>query len=210
MSSGPPIRRRRKDERPDEIVEAGFQAFAESGFHGTTLDDVAKRAGITKGTIYLYFDSKQALFEAAVQSRSGPLLGEVEGLVNGWDSSMEALLRLMIQTMHAAINSGELKHVFRIMIAEGERFPELTKFHYENFVSKFDAILEQVLSRGIATGEFRDTPVNRTPMLVMSPGLMTLIWRMTFHPYKNISPREFLDGHLDLVLNGLRAGGQDA
>ncbi|MEL6422477.1 MAG: TetR/AcrR family transcriptional regulator [Pseudomonadota bacterium] len=167
MSSGPPIRQRRKDDRPDEIIEAGFQAFAESGFHGTTLDDVAKRAGITKGTIYLYFDNKQALFEAAVQSPSGLLLGEVEELVDGWDSSMEALLRLMIQTIHAAINSGEIKHVFCIVIGEGERFPELTKFHYENFVSKFDAMLEHVVSCGIATGEFRDTPVTLTPMLVM-------------------------------------------
>lgn len=202
-------RRRRKDARPSEIIEAGFQEFSENGFVGTRLDDVAARAGIAKGTLYLYFNNKEALFEAAVRSRITPLLGRITRLVEFYPGPTRFLLRILFRLMHRQIAAGELQTIMRIMIAEGHRFPELTKFYYEEFMSKMMALLETIVARGVKRGELRAGAATDLPFVIISPGVMAAIWSMTFQPHHKIPADKFIDAHIDLVMNGISAKKED-
>ncbi len=189
--------------RDSEILSAGFQEFAEKGFDGARLDQVAARAGIAKGTLYLYYENKEALFEAAVRSRISPILGKVTRLVDFYPGPTRLLLRVMFRFMYRQIEKGDMRTVMRIMIAEGERFPSLTEFYYREFISQMLKVLEKIIDKGVASGELRDGAATRLPMVVIAPGIMASIWQMVFQPYHPIELDEFLEAHIDLIMNGI-------
>jgi AcrR family transcriptional regulator len=196
-------RRRRKEARPAELIEAGLQEFARHGFAATRLEDVARRAGVAKGTIYVYFKDKEALFLAAVRSRVTPVFAEITGFVDAFPGTTRDLLQLLIGTVHRQLVGSDLKVLMRIIIAEGERFPVLTEHYYGEIISKGRALLERIVARGIARGEVREGPLADLPLVVMAPAIMAAIWRMTFDRYAPISSEAFLAAHLDLVFHGL-------
>jgi AcrR family transcriptional regulator len=198
-----PPRRRRKEARPAELIEAGLQEFALHGFATARLDDVARRAGVAKGTIYRYFPDKEALFLAAVRSRVTPVFDEMAGFVDAFPGSTRDLLTLIIETIHRHLVGSDLRVLVRIIIGEGERFPALTELYYRETISKGRALLERVVSRGIARGEVREGAAADLPVVIVAPALMAAIWRMTFDRHAPISREAFLAAHLDLVLNGL-------
>jgi AcrR family transcriptional regulator len=200
----PKVRRRRKDARPAELLAAGFAEFAEKGFLATRLEDVALRAGVAKGTIYLYYDSKEALFEAAVRARILPLLGEAGQIVDAFDGPADELLGHVFKAAYARIADPETQTLFRIMIGEGHRFPALLEFYHTEFISKMLALLRRIIERGIRRGEFRRGAATELPLVVMAPGLMAAIWQMTFSSLQPISLQHFEAAHLDLILNGLK------
>ena len=197
-------RRRRKDARPGEIIEAGIQEFSVNGFDATRLDDVAKRAGIAKGTIYRYFDSKEALFEAAVRSRLMPTLDHLETMLETFPGSSEDLLKLIFRQVHTQIVQSNARLLLRIIVAEGARFPAITEFYYRDLVSKGERVLQLIVDRGIARGEFSAGPVLKVPVVLMAPAIVAAFWRLTFEPYHKIEAGDFLDAHIDVVLNGIR------
>jgi AcrR family transcriptional regulator len=207
VAEGPRPRRRRKEARPAEIIEAGLLEFAEKGFAAARLEDVAARAGIAKGTIYRYFESKEALFEAALLSRVTPVLDGVEAAVDAFPGSSEDLLRLLITRIHGELVGSDLHVLLRVIIADGSRFPTISEAYYRRILSKGRALLRRIVERGIARGEFRDGAAAELPMVAIAPALMAAVWRMTFERYDSIPPERFLDAHLDLVLNGLRRRG---
>ncbi len=200
----PRPRRRRKEARPAEIVEAGLLEFADKGFAAARLEDVATRAGIAKGTIYRYFESKEALFEAALLSRAMPVLDGVEAAVDTFPGSSEDLLRLLITRIHAELVGSDLHILLRVIIADGVRFPAISEAYYHRILSKGRALLRRIVERGVARGEFEAGAAADLPMVAIAPALMAAIWRMTFDRYDPIVPERFLAAHLDLVLNGLR------
>ena len=201
--------RPRRRGRDAEILNAGFQEFAEKGFDGARLDEVAARAGIAKGTLYLYYESKEALFEAAVRSRISPILGKVTRLVDFYPGPTRFLLRMIFRVMYRQIEKGDMRTVMRIMIAEGERFPSLTEFYYREFISNIMQVLEKIIERGVQRGELRDGAATRLPMVVIAPGIMASIWQMTFQPYRPIELNDFLEAHVDLVMHGISAASGD-
>lgn len=197
------VRRRRKEARPVELVEAGLQEFATHGFAAARLDDVARRAGVVKGTIYRYFPDKEALFLAAVRSRITPVFDEISGFVDAFPGSTRDLLTLILETIHRQLVNSELRVLVRIIIAEGERFPALTELYYRETVAKGRALLERVVARGVARGEVRGGAAADLPIVIVAPAVMAAIWRMTFDRHAPISGEAFLAAHLDLVFNGL-------
>lgn len=196
-------RRRRKDARPAEIIEAGLAEFAENGFAATRLEDVAARAGVVKGTIYRYFENKEALFRAAVHSRVVPALDEVDGLIDGFPGSSEALLTSILGTLYRRLVAGDLPLLIKIIVAEGARFPDIPAYYHEVTVSKAQRILGRVVARGVASGEFRAGAVADLPLVLMGPALMAALWRTTFEPIQPIPLDQFLAAHVELVLRGL-------
>jgi len=207
QGAGKPKRGRpRKAERPDEILQAGFSEFAEKGFHATHLDSVAARAGIAKGTLYLYYDSKEALFEAAVRSRILPILDKAVGLVDFYPGPTRFLLRMMFKMMYRRIADDEVRTIMRIVIAEGDRFPALTEFYYREFIARMIAVFAKIVERGIRRGELRDSAATRLPQVLIAPGIMAAIWQMTFQPYQPIALDDFLEAHIDLIMNGIGTG----
>jgi AcrR family transcriptional regulator len=198
-------RRRRKEDRPPEIVRAALAEFAEKGFAATKLDDVARRAGISKGTIYLYFADKDALFEAVVRETIGPVLDRVQHLSEAPPSSMEALVRAIVATVYRELVDTERRQIMRMMIAEAGRFPQLAEFYYRETVARGKAVLAAALARGVASGEFRDGPAARQPEVVLGPAIMAAVWKMLFDRLDPLDVDRFMAAHLDLVLNGLKA-----
>lgn len=200
-------RRRRKDARPAELLDAAFQEFAEKGFRGTRLEDVAARAGVVKGTIYLYYENKTALFEAAVRSRMLPVVDQVQEHVLRHDGPAEGLLRFMIEMIYSRLANPEVRTLIRILVADGPAFPDLLAFYHRVFVSKMVGMLEAIVRRGVERGEFQASAIGQVPQVVMGPALMGAFWQMTFAPYQPAPLDQFMAAHLELVLDGLRKRG---
>ncbi|MEM8754325.1 MAG: helix-turn-helix domain-containing protein, partial [Pseudomonadota bacterium] len=129
-------RRRRKDARPSEIIEAGLAEFAEKGFASTRLEDVARRADISKATIYLYFESKEALFEAAARSRSLQVIGSIEDAVDGFEGSTVDLIRLMMRMAYQGMLRDDVAQVVRLIVTEGPHAPALVEFYHREALTK--------------------------------------------------------------------------
>lgn len=199
--------RRRKEARPTELIDAGLKEFALHGFAGARLEDVARRAGVVKGTIYRYFSDKEALFLAAVRSEITPVFDEIAGFVDAFPGSTRELLQLIIEAIHRQLVNSDLRVLVRIIIAEGERFPVLTELYYRETISKGRALLEQIVARGIERGEVRMGATADLPLVIVAPAIMAAIWRMTFERHAPISSEAFLAAHIDLVLNGLLTPG---
>jgi AcrR family transcriptional regulator len=198
-----PRRQRRKEARPAELIAAGLQEFAQHGYAATRLDDVARRAGVAKGTIYRYFADKEALFLAAVRMEVGPVFETITGFVEGFPGTTRELLRLVFEVIHRQLVDSELRVLIRIILAEGQRFPVLTELYYRETISKGRALLERIVSRGISRGEVREGAAAALPIVIIAPALMAAIWRMTFDRHAPISSDAFLAAHLDLVFDGL-------
>lgn len=195
--------RPRKDERPAEILRAGFQEFAEKGFLATRLEDVAARAGVAKGTVYLYYESKEALFEAAVRARVSPVVAQVGTLAQVPDGATIDLLRQLLRTMYGVMADPDARTLLRIMIAEGQRFPALITFYHREVLSKLRSVLTALVARGVARGEFRKGALTDLPEVLVAPGILGAIWQMTFAAEEPIPLDRFLAAHIDLIERSL-------
>jgi AcrR family transcriptional regulator len=199
-------RRRRKDARPSEIVAAALGAFAEQGFAATRLEDVADRAGTSKGTIYLYFATKEALFEAVVRAVISPVLDQADLAVRNPDQGSAEQLRLVIETVYRELVGTERRQIMRMMIAEAGRFPSLVAFYHREVVGRAKALLGTIVARGVARGEFRDGPATRHPEAILGPAIMAAIWKMLFDAVDPLDLDAFMRAHIDLVLRGIVPG----
>ncbi len=198
-----PARRRRKEARPGEIIDAGMLEFAEHGFAATRLEDVAQRAGIAKGTIYRYFASKEALFEAAIRSRITPMFDQIEGLADAYPGSMTDLLKMVFPKIYRELIQSDLHVLIRIIITEGSRFPAICELYHRESIAKGRSILTKIVERGVKRGEFRRGPATDLPIIIVAPAIMAAVWKMTFEPFDPIPVERFFAAHVDLVLNGI-------
>ena len=196
-------RKRRKDDRPGEIIAAGLVEFGENGFAATRLDDVARRADIAKGTIYRYFDSKQALFEAAVRSRLTIALDSAAGMIAAWPGPTPDLIRMLLRFIYARMQEPQTGTILRIVIGEGARFPAITEFYHREMIAKGRALLRAILERGVARGEFRQAAAIDAPIVLIAPVLAAMVWQMNFERHEALSLDAFFEAHVDTVLNGL-------
>ena len=199
--------RRRKEARPGEILDAALACFAEHGFAATRLDDVAHRAGVTKGTLYLYFPNKEELFKAVVAQALVPNLERGEALLSeaGDPQSAAALLAALIRGW-AELARSPASAIPKIVVSEAGNFPDLARFYREQVVDRGMALLRRVLQLGIARGEFRALDLDDTVRCVVAPLLMAMLWRHSLgrHELAGFDPDALCQTHLQLLLNGLR------
>ena len=201
----PPARRaRRKEARPGEILAAALALFAERGFAATRLEDVARRAGISKGTIYLYFPTKEDLFRAVVRQDVLPNLAAMEARVAAHRGSAAALLRALAATMLERLD-GALAAIPKLVLTESGNFPALAQFYAEEVAARGMRLIAGVLARGVAQGEFRPIDVPAVVPLVVAPILLAMLWRTSIgrHTTLVVAPAALLEAHLDLLLRGL-------
>lgn len=198
-------RRRRKEARPGEIVAAALKEFAERGFAATRLEDVAASAGISKGTIYLYDPTKEALFEAVVREMITPILDRVQVAQSDLDMPCEQMLRVALETLYRQLVATERRQIIRLLIAEAPRFPELVALYHREAVSRGRILLKAIIDRGVATKEFRQGPATRVPEVILGPAIMLAVWKMLFEKIDPMDLDSFLEAHIDLVLHGVRA-----
>lgn len=208
MVSADTPRQRRKEARPAELMAVALELFVEKGFAGTRLDDVAARAGVSKGTLYLYFDSKEALFKAVIQEGIVPVLEQGAGMVDQFQGSAAELLRALMHAWWELIGSTHLGGVPKLMVSEAGNFPELAAYYNDAVIVPGRELMLRVLERGIAAGEFRPIDVNVAIDVIFAPVLMMVIWTHSLGACGcgAHDPDTYLRTFLDLTLNGLAAG----
>jgi AcrR family transcriptional regulator len=198
---------RRADERPQELLEAALAVFVERGFAAARLEEVAKRAGVSKGTVYLYFSSKEDLLKALVQSAIVPELDNVEALMRSHRGSSRELLVKMVGVMWRAIALSPLSGIPKLMLAEAGNFPELARFFLETVIERHWSLLRRVLEQGMARGEFRALPPDLAVRIFVAPMMMAVLWKHSFMPLE-ATPLDFeryFAVALDMTLDGLCA-----
>lgn len=197
--------RRRKDTRPAELLDAALAVFAEKGFTAARMEDIAVRAGAAKGTLYLYFPSKEAVFEALVRTLIVPNLDLAEAAAAGHQGPIAPLLRRAAPLVATIIRDGRLVVLPRLLIGELHRFPELARFYKATVVDRALDLIARLHRQGVETGEFRPQDSEAVARLVVAPVLMMAIWRAVFAPHEAepFDPARVLDTHVDTLLRGL-------
>lgn len=198
--------RRRKDARPNEIVEAALEAFAAKGFAATRLDDVAKRAGVTKGTLYLYFANKEDLFKAVIQLALVPNIATAESRLAESQGPTADVFKAVVGNFMATVAGSKIGAIPKLIIGEAHNFPEIAKFYVDEVVSRGLKIVAAILQRGIARGEIRASidPMLAAPVLI-GPLLLLVIWKNVLEPHsgRSIDPAGYIQTYADILLNGL-------
>lgn len=196
---------RRKEARPGEIVAAALDVFVERGFAATKLADVARRAGVTKGTVYLYFESKEALFKAVVRETLLPVIAQGEALAQSFPGSARELFTRLARDYWRLIGETTLAGIPKLMAAEAANFPELARFYYKEVVTRGQRLMASVLERGITNGEFRQVDVRSAARLAMAPLLHAAHWRYSFALCigEGFDVATYLDSHIDIFLRGI-------
>ncbi|HMT79995.1 MAG TPA: TetR/AcrR family transcriptional regulator [Azonexus sp.] len=199
-------RKRRKEARPAELLEAALGLFVEKGFTATRLEDVAARAGVSKGTLYLYFENKDALFKAVIQEGIIPVIAENEAIAARHTGCSFALLEILLDNWWSKIGQTAFAGIPKLMVAEARNFPDLARFYYENVISRGRGLVGFALRRGMESGEFRSMDVETTIDVIIAPILMLLIWRYSMSCCQNSEsdPQLYLRIHMDLLRQGLR------
>lgn len=172
--------RRRKEDRPQEITEAALAAFADKGYAATRVDEVAKRAGVSKGLLYLYFKTKEDLFKAVIRSFVVPKIDELTAIIESSELSSEEFLRGPFLDFTKSLPGSPISILVRLMISEGPKHPDLLQFYWENVVSRGLGALNILLDRGVANGEFRRSVVNELPHLFVMPVVFSVIFKLLF------------------------------
>lgn len=197
--------RRRKTARPSEILDAALIVFAQKGFAGARMEDIAVQAGVTKGTIYLYFQSKDAVFKSLVRDSIGTTLQGVVEASKTFDGSARDLLRFVLTTMGRFMTTSDRIVLVKIVLAESGNFPELLQFYREEIVSKGLGVLTGVMARGMERGEFRQMNPDHAARLCIGPMLLAALWRVTFAQFDTepFDYESFVEAHIETLLKGL-------
>ena len=189
----------RAAERRDAILTAALEEFSLSGYAATRLDDVAKRAGVAKGTIYLYFADKETLFQELVRSHITPIIGAFEQAAEA-DIPMRAVADRFIDMFVREIYGTRRKDVIRMVLTEGPRFPKLAEFYHREVVSRAMGAVRGVLRRAVERGELKDDTLVRFPQLLVAPGIVTILWNGLFDRFEPLDARAIMRAHFDLIL----------
>ena len=203
--SARPRWRRRKDARPEEIIAAALAEFGERGFALTRLENVARRAGVTKGTIYLYFDSKDALFKAVVRETIVPVIAEGEKLAQSFTGSARELFEQLVRKYWNLVGETAAIAIPKLMMAEAANFPELTRFYYDEVVTRGHRLMAGVIERGVKSGEFRPVNVMIAAKLAMSPLMHAAVALRAFAVCmpEGLDVNAYLNTHIELFLHGI-------
>jgi AcrR family transcriptional regulator len=201
--------RRRKDSRPEEITLAALDCFAERGFAACRLDDIAARAGITKGTLYLYFDSKEELFKAVVRQALLPRIEEFERLVAGAGGTSAGQLEAFIMSWPSIIATRRISAIPRLIIAEAGNFPDLARYYFDEIIARARRLVVGMLRRGIERGEFRAVDPDLTFFSLIAPLLVAVLWKSIFEPVVGgaLDVQALCRSHLSIILRGLAPEG---
>jgi AcrR family transcriptional regulator len=206
-TSPQPRWQRRADARPQELLEAALAVFVERGYAATRLEEVARRAGVAKATLYLYYENKLELFKAVVRNSLVAGFDEVARSQTGEPGSAREQLTRLLTAFVQRIAGSPLSGIPKLVIAEASNFPEVARFYHEEVILRGRAMVVGVLERGKATGEFRPVDAEFAWRIVIAPLLLAIIWKHSFQAFEP-EPMDFerhLKTHLDLLFNGLTA-----
>jgi AcrR family transcriptional regulator len=196
-----PSRKRRSlspEARRAAILSAALDEFTARGYEGARLDDVAKRAGVAKGTIYLYFADKETLFQELVRSMVHPVLGTLEKL-GEVDIPARVLVETLLTTFVREVYGTRRKDIIRLILSEGPRFPAIAEFYYREVVERVLAIVRPILKRAVERGELPDDALARFPQLIIAPMLVGIMWHGLFDKFDHLDVAEMARAHVGIL-----------
>ena len=201
--------RRRRDARPAEIIEAALAVFVERGFAAARLDDIARRAGVTKGTLYLYFADKQALLRAAVETYIVPRVRAVQAVLADDRKGATGALTAAVENWIRVLEDPRLSAMPKLMIGEAGNFPEFARYYVTQVIEPGLGALAGAIARGIERGEFRPVDPVLASRLLVAPMVFMALWKHSFakHATRTIEPGAFAHEHLAMFLRGLAPEG---
>ncbi len=201
--SGPTAREARSLERRQAILDAALEEFSARGFEATRLDDVAKRAKIAKGTIYLYFRDKESLFQELIRDMLTPIIGTIQN-VGAIEAPLAVLADRLVDMFVREVFETRRKDVIRLMITEGRRFPKIAEFYYREVLSHIIAAVRAILRRAAARGEV-SAALADFPQILVAPGLVAIVWSGLFDRFEPLDVRAMMKTHVELLLASRKA-----
>lgn len=199
--------RRRADDRPDEVMDAALDLFIEKGFAATRVQDIAHRAGLSKGALYLYFDSKEAIFKALVRRAIVPMVEDGESMAKHTSDTPEQTVRLMMRVVARRLCDKRVAALPRLVITEAGNFPEIADMYREEVIERGFVVLGHIIERGVRLGVFRPVDSKLAVRNIVGPilahSLLSSVFKIGSTDFVAID--EFVDSHLDILFNGLLA-----
>jgi AcrR family transcriptional regulator len=206
----PKTARRRPEDRPDEILSAALEIFNESGFAAARVEDIARRAGLSKGAVYLYFDSKEAMLKALVEQSAGQIANAASALARtGAETDPEKAYRAILKMGLTALADPDISAAPRLVLSEAGKFPELAEYYRRRVIEVVRSGVRHLVETAIRNGQFRDVSTEAALLAMMGPVVMHMmlstVFRLPEDPDHN--PGEMADAISDIVLNGLKSRG---
>ena len=210
MQAGQPKFRRRKAERPTEIVQAAMAVFAERGFAGAKLDEIAARAGVSKGALYLYFETKEDLFRAVVRQAIAPNVAVLQAMAAAHPGPLADLLRGAVQHIAGIVETTPLGGVVKMVIGEAGNFPELARVWHDELIAQALGAMSAAIAAAQARGEVRPGEPRTYALQLIAPLLVMVIWRETFVPVgvEAWDIRAVMAQHVETLLRGMLTEGR--
>ena len=200
-------RERRKEARPGELLDAALSLFVEKGFAATRVEEVAARAGVSKGTLFLYFPSKEDLFKAVVRETIAGRFGEWNQELDAFEGNSAELLRHCLHAWWERIGMTAASGITKLVMSEAGMFPEIAAFYQQEVIGPGHDLLKRILQRGIDRGEFRPMELEYAIYSLIAPMIFLLMWKHSMAPCcpasQQIEPVAFIDTQLDLLLGGM-------
>ena len=198
--------KRRKDERPHEILLAALELFVRKGFAGTKIDDIAGAAKVSKGTVYLYYDSKEQLFKSMVHELMIPKISEVENYIEQYQGSQVDLLSFVIHKWWKTVIENGLVGVPKLIMSEANNFPDITRFYVKEVIHRIQAILVKILEKGISQLEFRKIDVVLTSRVILSSLVYFSMWDTSLKKYDHneLNVEDLIKQQVDIISNGIK------
>ncbi|MDQ4061868.1 MAG: TetR/AcrR family transcriptional regulator [Pseudomonadota bacterium] len=193
-----------REARLQAILDAALDVFSEKGYAATRLEDVAARAGVAKGTIYLYVPSKQALFEALIRSAIALPIEALEQRIAALDVPAEMMLRTLFAWMRREVLGTRRKEIARLVLSEAGRFPEIAEFYHREVISRGLGILRRIAETAVARGEFHSDALARFPQLAIAPAVVAIIWGGLFERFEPLDVERLFEAHLELLMRALK------
>jgi AcrR family transcriptional regulator len=202
----PTRRTRRKEARPGELLAAALDLFVEKGYAATRVEEVAQRAGVSKGTLFLYFPSKQELFKAVVRENISGRFAEWSDELDRFEGSAQDMLRECLFQWWVRIGSTQASGIPKLIMSEAQNFPELASFYQHEVMQPGNALIERILKRGVARGEFRPMNLTYGVYLVLAPMLFLTLWKHSLGPCggntTQLDPHDYLAAQHDMLIHG--------
>ena len=195
---------RRKDARPGEITAAAAVLFAEKGYAATRVDDVARRAGVSKGLMYLYFKTKEELFKSVIRSFIEPRIEALRERIEESELSAEQFLRGPFLEFIRSLPNSPATVIVKLMVTEGPKHPDLVEYYWQNVVSEGLDTLRLLLQRGVDSGEFRPSALQSFPHLMVAPVLFSVIYTNVFGAHDTLDTDRMFETHVNVLLESLK------
>ena len=202
-------RERRKEARPGELLDAALALFVEKGFAATKAEEVAARAGVSKGTLFLYFESKEDLFKEVIRKNITHLFPTWNEAFTQFTGSSADMLRYAMTTWWENIGSTPASGIPKLVMSEAQNFPEIAEFYQEEVIKPGNAMIRRILERGVQSGEFRELDLEQAVHIIVAPMIFLMMWKHSMGACaasaKIVDPEQFIHMQVDVLLHGMTA-----